>query len=92
VTLCKVVLDKEAVADVQFVELCLPSPGAVTVTFLCRVPSVTLGKAFVKCFPDFVECFRHSAKVTVFGSVSFSTFLICTLSCIFFAQFCPSAL
>jgi hypothetical protein len=48
VTLCKVVLDKEVVADVQFVELSLPS--------------VTLGKAFAECFSDFVECFRHSAK------------------------------
>ena len=24
--------------------------------------SVTLGKAFVECFPGFAECFRHSVK------------------------------
>jgi hypothetical protein len=42
------VLGKEAVADVQFTELSLPS--------------VTLGKAFAECFPGFAECFRHLAK------------------------------
>jgi hypothetical protein len=26
------------------------------------LPSVTLGKDFVECFPGFAECFRHSAK------------------------------
>ena len=41
-------LDKEAVADVQFVERSLPS--------------VTLGKAFAECKIAFAECLRHSAK------------------------------
>jgi hypothetical protein len=42
------VLDKEAVADVQFAKLSLPS--------------VTLGKAFAKYFTGFDKCFRHSTK------------------------------
>jgi hypothetical protein len=42
------VLGKEAVADVQFAEISLPS--------------VTLDKAFTECLTCFVECFRHSAK------------------------------
>jgi hypothetical protein len=42
------VLDKEAVADVQFAERSLPS--------------VTLGKAFAECKIAFAECLRHSAK------------------------------
>jgi hypothetical protein len=42
------VLDKEAVADVQFAERSLPS--------------VTLGKGFAECKIAFAECLRHSAK------------------------------
>jgi hypothetical protein len=43
-----VTLGKEAIANVQFAKLSLPS--------------VTLGKSFAECFPGFVECFRHSIK------------------------------
>jgi hypothetical protein len=42
------ILGKETIIDVQFTEPCLMS--------------VTLGKDFVECFPEFAECFRHSAK------------------------------
>jgi hypothetical protein len=42
------VLDKEAVADVQFAERSLPS--------------VTLGKAFAECRIAFAVCLRHTAK------------------------------
>lgn len=42
------VLDKEAVADVQFVD-----------TSLSRV---TLGKDFAECFLGSTECLKHSAK------------------------------
>jgi hypothetical protein len=47
-TLWHKVFGKEVVADVQFIELSLPS--------------VIVGKAFTECFLDFVECFRHSTK------------------------------
>jgi hypothetical protein len=42
------VLDKEAVADVQFAERSLPS--------------ATLGKAFAECKIAFAVCLRHMAK------------------------------
>jgi hypothetical protein len=42
------VLDKEAVADVQFAERSLPS--------------VTLGKAFAECKMAFAVCLEHTAK------------------------------
>jgi hypothetical protein len=43
-----VTLGKEAIVDVQFAELYLPS--------------FTLGKAFAECFLGFAECFKHSTK------------------------------
>jgi hypothetical protein len=42
------VLDKEAVADVQFAERSLPS--------------VTLGKAFAECKIAFAVCLEHTTK------------------------------
>jgi hypothetical protein len=45
------VLDKEVVADVQFIDSSLPS--------------VTLGKAFVERYRGFAECLRHSTKNSV---------------------------
>jgi hypothetical protein len=44
----RVTLGKEAIVDVQFAELYLPS--------------FTLGKAFAECFLGFAECFKHSTK------------------------------